>query len=83
MNKYILYAVLVTYNVNAADNPISQMLEIYARQPVVVIVQPNNQFLPVIQPPLVTRGNPNLGEVDFMMPEARQTDRVNLLSNEE
>ena len=83
MNKYILCGLLVACNVNAGENIIGDMLNTYARQPVVVIVQPNNQFLPVIQPPLVTRGNANFGDVDFMMPEARQTDRVNLLSDEE
>lgn len=83
MKKYILCGLLVTCNVNAGENIIGEMLDTYARQPIVVIVQPNNQFLPVIQPPLVTRGNAKFGDVDFMMPEASQTGRVNLLSNEE
>lgn len=82
MIKYILCGALVTCNAYAGENIIGEMLDTYARQPVVVIVQPNNQ-LPVIQPPVITRGNTNWGETDYMMPEARQTDRVNLLNDTE
>lgn len=83
MNKYILCGALVTCNVYAADNAISKMLETYARQPTVVYVQPSSKLLPVIQPPLVTRGNSNFGDVDFMMPKATQADKVNLLKEAE
>ena len=80
MKKYILCAALVTCNAYAGENIIGDMLDTYARQPIVVIVQPNNQLLPIVQPPLITRGTTNWGEVDLMLPEARQADKIDLFN---
>jgi hypothetical protein len=80
MKKYILCAAFVTCNSYAGEDIIGEMLDTYARQPIVVIVQPNNQLFPVIQPPLITRGTTNWGNTDFMLPEARQADKFDLFN---
>lgn len=78
MRKYLLCMALVSSNVSAETNPVAQMLEIYARQPNVVYVNPQNNLIPIVQPSQITRGNSNFSESDFMLPDARQADRFDL-----
>lgn len=78
MKKYLLCLAIVSANVNAETNPVAQMLEIYARQPNVVYVNPQNNLIPIVQPSQITRGNLNFDETDFMLPDARQADKFDL-----
>lgn len=81
MNKLLL-GLLVSFNVNAADNGVSKILDAYARQPQVVYVQPNNQIYPVPQSIPVVRGD-RLEQADFMLPEVRETKRIDLLGDKD
>lgn len=80
MNKYILCTALIAYNAYGADDGLSKILDMYARQPPVVYVQPNNQLYPVPQSIPVTRGD-RLEQIDFMLPEATQTEKIDLIGD--
>ena len=77
MNKYILCTALIAYNAYGADDGLSRILDLYARQPPVVYIQPNNQLYPIPQSIPVVRGD-RIEPVDFMLPEVRDTEHVDL-----
>jgi len=79
MNKLLLL-LLVSGSCMAENRAISDMLNAYARQPIVIIVQPNNLYPnpPAYLPPV--RGQV-LEQADFGGARLHETQPINLLGD--